>query len=279
MRSDDELNRAAWDELAALHGQDDYYDSAALIAGAGSLIEEEEAALFEALGQDLAGCRALHLQCHLGFDAITFARRGAAVTGVDFSTVALGRARDLADRCGVDVEWVCADATRLPAHLEGTFDLVWATIGVICWIGDMRAWMRSVARSLAGGGSLILIDGHPSGRSLKFDAAAEARAQVGPGRRFVPSGWDYATPARTGPQVQFNHSLGSIVSAAEGAGLRVSRLHEHTDISCDLRIDTLTREDDGRYRQRVNGDPVPVLFTLIATRGPERDGIGRKDVD
>jgi hypothetical protein len=50
MRSDHELNRASWDELATLHGQDAYYDSAALVAGASSLIEEEEVALLHSLG-------------------------------------------------------------------------------------------------------------------------------------------------------------------------------------------------------------------------------------
>ena len=266
MNSDLELNRAAWDQLAALHGQDEYYDSGALVAGRDSLIEEEEAALVQALGHDLAGRRVLHLQCHLGFDAITFARRGAAVTGVDFSTVALGRAHELADRCDVQIDWVCAEATRLPPRLDRTFDLVWATIGVICWIGDIRAWMRSVARSLVEGGALVLIDGHPTSRSAKFDRVGPARNRAGPVRRVVQSGWDYATSARTGPQVQFNHSLGSIVTAAEEAGLRGIHVHEHTDLSCDLRIDHLRCEDDGRYRYRVNGDAVPVLFTLIASR-------------
>src|SRR5215217_2717897 len=112
MHPDQELNRASWDELAAAHGQDAYYDSEALIAGASSLMEEEVTALEAAVGGKLAGRRVLHVQCHIGFDSITFARRGARVTGVDFSTVALAKAQSLAERCGVEVEWVCADANR-----------------------------------------------------------------------------------------------------------------------------------------------------------------------
>ena len=105
MLADHELNRASWDQLAAIHGQDAYYDAEALCAGASSLISEEEAALTLACGADLARKRILHLQCHLGFDAITFARRGACVTGVDFSAVALERARALAARCDVTIAW------------------------------------------------------------------------------------------------------------------------------------------------------------------------------
>jgi hypothetical protein len=70
---------------------------------------------------------------------------------------------------------------------------------------------------------------------------------------------------RTGPQVQFFHSLGEIVTAAANAGLRIRQLREHTDLSCDPFVAYLQREDDGRYRRRANGHALPVLFTLIAS--------------
>lgn len=264
MNLDHEINRASWDELATAHGQDAYYDSDGLVAGASSLIEEEETALSIAMDTDLMGRRILHLQCHLGFDAITFARRGARVTGVDFSTVALGKARSLADRARVEVEWVCADATDLPKALERRFDLVWATIGVLCWIADLKAWMRSVASALSAGGRFILIDGHPLGRILKSAPLRVARPYLG-ARLFAESGCDYATPTRTGPQVQYLHTLGEIVSTAAEAGLSVDFLHEHLDVSHGLCNEQLTREEDGRFRRRIDGYPLPVLYTMIAT--------------
>jgi SAM-dependent methyltransferase len=264
MNTDHAINRASWDELAASHGQDAYYDSEALIAGQGSLIEEEEDALLRAVGAELTGRQVLHVQCHLGFDAITFARRGARVTGVDFSTVALDKAKALADRCGVRVEWVCADVADLPDRLSGKFDLAWATFGILCWIADVRAWMRSVTRALAPGGRLVLMDGHPLGAALKDDPLRVVRPFVGTIRRPIEEGWDYATPRRTGAQVQFVHSLGEIVSAAAEAGLRVLSLKEHTAASHGLCIEHLRHEGDGRYRRRVDGHPLPVLFTLIA---------------
>lgn len=257
MLSDHELNRAAWDQLAAVHGQDAYYDSNALVAGASSLIEEEEDALLHAVGATLAGKRILHLQCHIGFDAITFARRGACVTGVDFSLVALDKARCLAVRCGVEVDWVLADAVRLPDSLRGRFDLIWATMGITCWIADMSAWMRTAAASLAPGGNLVLIDGHPGETALRSSA---------PIRRVIDIGWDYATPSRTGPQVQFKYSLAALKAAATSARLRVNRLIEYEAVSSDLCIHTLQREPDGRYRSRVNGRVQPTLFTLILER-------------
>ena len=146
----------------------------ALVAGADSLHEAEAAGLREAVGA-VAGLDVLHLQCHIGFDAISLARRGARVVGVDFSPASLEKARALARRCEVDVEFVEADAAALPVELHNRFDLVYATIGVICWIDDLRAWMRSAAAALRGGGKLLLVDIHPvyemveSTNPLRFD--------------------------------------------------------------------------------------------------------------
>jgi len=262
MRADHELNRASWDQLATIHGQDSYYDTDALCAGASSLIAEEEAALSEALGGEIAGKMILHLQCHLGFDAITFARRGARVTGVDFSSAALAKARSIAARCGVSIDWICADALELPRDLRDSFDLVWATIGVLCWIADVSAWMRETAAVLAPGGKLVLIDGVPSGP--RHASAEPSKDVLVPVRKMIERGCDYATTARTGPQVQFQHSLEAILDAASRAGLRVTRLEEHTSISSHLCINGLSRGTDGRFRHV--GSQEPILFALLAER-------------
>ena len=96
----------------------------------------------------------LHLQCHIGFDSISLARRGARVTGADFSPASLAKARELAERAGVEVEFVEADATALPPELRGRFDVVYSTMGVICWIEEIADWMRSVHAALRPGGRL-----------------------------------------------------------------------------------------------------------------------------
>src|ERR1700754_5133983 len=95
------LNRAHWDALAGVHGQDAYYETEALVAGAATLLDVESAAVGDVVGRDV-----LHLQSHIGFDSISLARRGARVTCVDFSPASLARAGELAARCGVALELV-----------------------------------------------------------------------------------------------------------------------------------------------------------------------------
>src|SRR3954453_21754586 len=227
------LNRAYWDSLAAVHGSDAYYDDDALVRGADTLRALESAGVREAVGA-VAGLDVIHVQCHIGHDTISLARRGARVTGVDFSPASLARARELARRAArraeVNVDFVEADSTALPVQLHNRFDLAYATMGVICWIGDMEAWRRSAAAVLRPSGRLLLVDLHPLYQMLESVDPLSADFPYGNdgGRSFDEDG-SYADPdARLAAteSVQYGHSLGELVTAAVQAGLRVERLGE-----------------------------------------------------
>jgi len=264
-----EINRVRWDALAELHGQDSYYDTHALVSGRDSLTEEEDAAVARAVG-DVGGLDVLHVQCHIGFDSISLTRRGARVCGVDFSSASLRKAETTAQRCGVSVEWVQADVTDLPTALHQRFDLAYATVGVLCWIDDLSAWMRSVAAALRPGGRLVLIDGHPL---MEMMASVEPLVLDMPyaddgGHTFVSDG-SYAVPEAALPAtagVYHAHSLGEVVGAALAVGLRIDELTEHLESSFEHRRGIARLDPDGRWRLRVAGQLLPMLFTLRATR-------------
>lgn len=263
------MNRALWDALAKVHGQDDYYDSAALVAGKDSLTVEEEAAIAAAVG-DVSGLEVVHVQCHIGHDTISLARRGARLTGVDFSTVSLAKAAALAEQAGVEIAWVHADARELPVTLHGRFDLAYATMGVLCWIDDIAAWMRSVASVLRAGGRLVVIDTHPLTNmvadeppfSLDFPYAFDGAHEFDEQGSYANRG----AVIEATRSIQFAHSLGEIVTSAVAAGLRIDVLTEHLEATQAAREHVLAREADGLLRLRVDSQPLPILFTLIATR-------------
>lgn len=266
-----DVNRRHWDALAAVHGEGDdaYYDVEALVRGERGPDRLEDEAVALAVG-DVGGKDVLHLQCHIGFDSVALARRGARVVGADFSPASLDKARAIAGRCGVDVEFVEADSTALPAALHGRFDLVYATIGVLTWIGDLDAWMAGVAAALRPGGRLALVDLHPlfnAVGSLDPLVLDFPYADAGPVRFDEPGSYANAgAEVEATTTVEHAHSLGEIVTAAIGAGLRVEALREHLESTFDPRGTLLAREDDGLYRLRLGGMPVPVLYTLVAAR-------------
>ena len=99
--------------------------------------------------------RALDLACGEGRNAVWLASRGFAVTGVDFSEVALGKAARLAEARGVDVEWVAADLLAYePA--PRSFDLV-----VVLYLqlpeAELRPVLRGAAAAVAPGGTFFLV--------------------------------------------------------------------------------------------------------------------------
>ena len=105
--------------------------------------------------EGLAPGRALDLACGEGRNAVWLAERGWAVTGVDFSDVALEKARRLAEARGVEVEWVLADVVEHRPEPDA-YDLV-----VLLYLQvpavDRRAALASAANSVAGGGTLLLV--------------------------------------------------------------------------------------------------------------------------
>lgn len=99
--------------------------------------------------------RALDLACGEGRNAVWLAEQGWTVTGVDFSDVALDKARRMATERQVDVDWICADATTWEPPADG-FDLV-----VVFYLqlpaDERRHAMGVAARALAPGGTLLVV--------------------------------------------------------------------------------------------------------------------------
>jgi SAM-dependent methyltransferase len=107
--------------------------------------------------EDLRPGRALDLGCGEGRNAVWLAQRGWRVTAVDFSEIALARARRLASSRSAAVEWVVADlrAYEPPA---GAFDLV-LYLYVHLPAPARRLVLRRAAAALAPGGALLVL-GH-----------------------------------------------------------------------------------------------------------------------
>src|SRR2546422_9122572 len=151
-----DTNRRHWDELVPLHMQTRFYDVDSFRAGASSLHALE----IEEVG-GVGGKSLLHLQCHFGLDTLSWARRGATVTGVDFSPAAIEAARGLALETGLDAQFVETDLYSLPDNLQGQFDIVYTSYGVVFWLPDVRRWAEVAARFVKPGGFFYIAEFHP----------------------------------------------------------------------------------------------------------------------
>lgn len=257
-----ETNERAWDVRTAVHQRSAFYDLPAVRSGACTLHAPELA-----LTGDVAGLRVLHLQCHLGADTVSWARRGATVTGVDFSAAALDVARGLAADSGVGARFVRADVQALPDELTGSFDLVVATYGVLCWLEDLAGWSAGIRRALVPGGRCVLVEFHPVLEAVHPGSISGRGSYFGvPDPPLRSTTGTYADRAAdiSYEEYRWQHPVSAVVTALLGAGLSVTGLHEYPYSPFAL-LPELDTGQDGRWSPR-GGAVYPYLFSVEALR-------------
>lgn len=107
----------------------------------------------------LAPGRALEVGCGEGADAIWLAEQGWDVTALDVSQVALDKAAVHAAERGVAVSWRRVDLGGWAGE-PGTYDLVSAQF-MYLQQPALTALYRALGRSVAPGGTLLLVGHHP----------------------------------------------------------------------------------------------------------------------
>ena len=264
-------NRRLWDAWTAINAASEFYDVASFRDERRPirLADYELAEVGE-----VAGKRLLHLQCHFGLDTLSWARVGAVVTGADFSPEAIALARRLAAELAIPATFIESDLYELPDRLDGTFDVVYTSRGVLGWLPDVERWARVVAHFVAPGGTFYITEIHPVAQAFENEGVAPGEL------RLLYPYWTHREPLRfevhgsyadrqapTDGLVEYgwDHSLGEIVTALVDAGLRIEFLHEFDFV--DWPMDFLVQSPDGRWRlpPEVSGE-LPLFFSVLATR-------------
>jgi SAM-dependent methyltransferase len=109
---------------------------------------------------EVRGKRVLELGAGAAAGARWLAGQGAEVVALDLSAGMLRHARQAAQRSGVRVPLVQADALALP-FADQAFDIVCTAFGAVPFVADSGAVMREVARVLRPGGGWVFSITHP----------------------------------------------------------------------------------------------------------------------
>ena len=264
-------NEALWDAWTDIHEASEFYDLVGFRQGGIRLRDEEVAAVGDVRGKTL-----LHLQCHFGIDTLSWARLGATVTGADFSQRAIDLAQRLATDIGfTDARFIRSDVYDLPTVLDGQFDVVYTSRGVIGWLPDIRRWAEVVARFTAPGGLFFINEIHPVAQAFENEGVAPGELRLAypywehrDPLTFEVKG-SYANPAAdtTGLREHgWDHGLGELVTALIDAGLRIESLVEHPYLEWSAAF-LVERPGTGRWYlpDTVEGE-LPLMFSLKATK-------------
>jgi len=268
MQDEVKTNRELWDAITPAHVNSKFYDLEGFKRGRCTLdpleIEEVGAVAAKSL---------LHLQCHFGLDTLSWARRGARVTGMDFSPPAIDQARLLATELGIDARFLCCDLYDMPGELKEKFDIVFTSGGVLCWLPDLAEWGRVVAKMLKPGGLFYLREFHPFSYCLDDrEGLTEPRPHypyfdTGTPLRFAGGeGGDYADPEAIVDKdsLEWPYALSKVLGSLLDAGLRLEFLHEFPWTSYKA-LPFLVEDAEGRWRMPDFPGGFPMMFSLAAT--------------
>lgn len=266
-----DANQRMWNEWTRHHVRSAFYDVEGFRKGQRTGRAALDAMEKAALG-DVAGKSLLHLQCHFGLDTLFWARQGARVTGVDFAEDAIHEARGLAGELGLSATFVHSDVYDLPQRLQGTFDIVFTSHGVLPWLPHLARWAQVIAHFLCPGGLFYIMEAHPFAQVFdeeRSDRELRPRYPYFPGSAPMRSerAGSYAAPDAPVRSVtyQWPHSMGEILTAIAGAGLRIDSLEEYP-FAAWMIFPWLEPRPDGLWQFPGGEAVVPLMFALKATK-------------
>jgi SAM-dependent methyltransferase len=260
-----ESNRSLWNGWTRLHAHSDYYDLAGFKAGRSSLKPIELAEVGDVRGKSL-----LHLQCHFGQDTLSWARFGAAVTGVDFSDEAISLARSLSAELHIPARFIQSNIYDLTTALDDRFDIVFTSYGVLSWLPDLDGWAKVIPHFLKPGGIFYIIDTHPIFGMVNYEGTAfEYPYFHTPEPIELESHGSYASGDAEGfshPEYNWDHSLSDIINAVIRAGLRLEFVHEFPYLWHIPSYIVLEEFAPGKGRLKGHFGLLPHMFSLRARR-------------
>lgn len=257
-----EVNRALWNEKTKHHTGSAFYDMEGWLKGNTSLKEPELALLGDVKGKSI-----LHLQCHFGQDSLSLARMGAKVTGTDIADDAIAYAQKLNDELGLDAQFIRSDTYAVPDNVQGQFDIVFASYGVIGWLPDMQRFADVVTKMLKPGGRFVFAEFHPVVWMYNYEFTDIAYSYFN--REPIIETQDGTYTDRTADikmkEIGWNHDFGEVLQALIQAGLRLEAFHEY-DYSPYNCFNKLVPIADGKWQIAGKEGKMPMMYSLAAVK-------------
>lgn len=257
-------NKATWDKKVSIHSKSEFYDVEGFKKGKSSLNSFELNELGDVKGKSL-----LHLQCHFGQDTLSWSRLGAKCIGIDLSSEGIKKAKQLNEELNLDAKFIESNLYDVSNKVDGEFDIVFTSYGVIGWLPDLKTWGEIIASKLKKGGVFYMIEFHPivwmfdyleSPPKLKYPyLKSEAIYEEYKGT-YTDSDADIISK-----EYGWNHGLGEVVTALSNAGLQIEFLHEFEKSPYNC-LPEMEKTEDGMYLLKEHKKIFPMLFSIKATK-------------
>ncbi len=251
-------NKEIWNQRTLIHKDSAFYDLEGFKKGDPALRSIE----LNELG-DVKGKTLLHLQCHFGMDSLDWARRGAKVTGMDLSDVAIRAATDLNEEMGLEARFICCNVYDLPSQLSEQFDIVFTTYGVIGWLPDLNKWAAVVANHLKPGGIFYMAEFHPFIWTFDDDFTHIKYHYENHEVIVIENQGTYTDRQADiqGREYSWNHSLSEVLNALLNEGMELEFFNEHmySPYSC---FKNIVESASGQWQIKGMEGKIPMVYSL-----------------
>lgn len=270
-----DANRDLWNQRTVVHRNSAFYNLVGFKNGETVLTPIELTELGDVKDKTL-----LHLQCHFGMDSLDWARRGAKVTGLDISDVAITEAKKLNEELGLDAKFICSNIydagisnnkiTQTPP-LEGlgeaVFDIVFTSYGTIGWLPDLEPWGKMIAERLKPGGTFYIAEFHPM-VWIFDDDFTHIKYSYEKTEVIVTENEGTYTDRDAdikGKEYSWNHSISEVLNALIGAGLRVEMFNEYmySPYPCFRNV---IEFEAGKWHIKGLEGKIPMVYSLRAVK-------------
>jgi SAM-dependent methyltransferase len=150
--------------------------------------------------------------------------------GIDLSDKFIAQARQLADAANVEVEFLRSSMYDLPSDLDGKFDLVYITTGVLGWLPDLDRFFEIVSGLLKEDGQLFIYEMHPILDMFEPNKGLTVQSSYFRTEPFEDGeSPDYLDPSQTVKSVAywFPHKLSDIIGGCLKHGLSLTHFEEY----------------------------------------------------
>lgn len=250
------INKEAWDKRTKVHVGSKFYNVDAFKDGKSSLNKVE----LEQVG-NVKGKKLLHLLCHFGQDTLSWARKGATVTGVDLSTEAIKQANELKSALGLDATFIASDIYQFGDESTERFDVVFASYGVLCWLPDLHLWAKIIKNSLVSNGEFHLVEFHAF-KDLLCGYSYFPRSEPDVDNEGTYTENCDGTKSK---MATWGHSLSEVINALISAGLNIESFKEYpySPFNCFEGLELVSGQG---YQMLHKGQQVPLLYSIKARK-------------
>lgn len=256
-----QANKIAWNEVAPIHAETNFAQQKKDFQKSGfSCLDATETKILQEI--NIENKSVAQLCCNNGRELLSIKNLGADhCVGFDISENFIEQAKQLAQTGNIDCEFVCTDVYDIDHKYDKKFDLVYITIGALCWLPDLEKFFEIVARILKPNGTIFIYDMHPIlGMFLEHDQnnPPVLKSSYFRTQPFIDNeGLDYYNNEKykSAPMYWFHYKLSDVMNACFKQNFVVTDFQEYEHDIAEI----------FKHYEKIDAK-LPLCYTLVARK-------------